>query len=368
MSPLRVLVIGGYGFFGRRLVERLSRRADLELLVAGRRIEEGRSLVAQLAPGAQAILSAVPFDSHGPSLEDAVRRVAPAVAIDLAGPFQGQPPRVPTACIAAGVHYVDLADDRAFVCDISRLNRAAQQAGVAVISGASSVPALSGAAADRLAQGLDTVTSIDIGISPGNRTERGLATVSAILHGCGRQLPGGDKPRFAWSGGWRHDYPAPVGRRLLSPCDVPDLALLPSRYAGEPKIRFGAGLELVPLHRGINLMAWLTRRGVVRDWSRHARMLKATADLLCYAGSDAGAMHVTLSGRDARGKAVERAWHLVATGGDGPYVPTLAAAALLTKVQRGLVAPGARPCLGLLNLDDIAAQCDGLAIRMELSG
>jgi hypothetical protein len=368
MTPLRVLVIGGYGFFGRRLVERLSRRADLELLVGGRRIEEARALVAQLAPGAHARLTPVAFDSHDPSLDEAVRRLAPSVAIDLAGPFQGQSQRVPTACIAAGVHYVDLADDRAFVCDIARLDHAARQAGVAVISGASSVPALSGAAADRLAQGLDIVTSIDIGISPGNRTERGLATVGAILHGCGQPLPGADGPRYAWSGVWQHDYPAPVGRRLLSPCDVPDLALLPDRYAGKPKIRFGAGLELGLLHRGMNLMAWLTRRGLVRDWSRHADVLKAAADLLRHAGSDAGAMHVTLSGRDARGKAVERAWQLVATGGDGPYVPTLAAAALLTKLQGGVLAPGARPCLGLLTLDDFAAACDGLSIRMEVAG
>jgi hypothetical protein len=144
--------------------------------------------------------------------------------------------------------------------------------------------------------------------------------------------------------------------------------LLPDRYAGKPKIRFGAGLELGLLHRGMNLMGWLTRRGLVRDWSRHADVLKAAADLLRHVGSDAGAMHVTLSGRDARGKAVERAWQLVATGGDGPYVPTLAAAALLTKLQGGVLAPGARPCLGLLTLDDFAAACDGLAIRMEVAG
>ena len=69
-----------------------------------------------------------------------------------------------------------------------------------------------------------------IGISPGNRTDRGRSTVQAILGYCGKPLPGG---AIGWRGtrSWR--YPAPVGRRLLSACDVPDLVLLGPRFAGE---------------------------------------------------------------------------------------------------------------------------------------
>lgn len=48
---------------------------------------------------------------------------------------------------------------------------------MAVLSGASSVPVLSGAVAEHLALGLDPMHCIDIGISPGNRTERGLSTI-----------------------------------------------------------------------------------------------------------------------------------------------------------------------------------------------
>ena len=48
------------------------------------------------------------------------------------------------ACIAAGAHYLDLADARDFVARIGTLDAAARAAGVAIISGASSVPALVG--------------------------------------------------------------------------------------------------------------------------------------------------------------------------------------------------------------------------------
>lgn len=253
---------------------------------------------------------------------------------------------------------------------IGRLDAQARAAGLAVVSGASSVPALSGAAADLLAQGLARVDEIDIGISPGNRTERGLSTVQAILGYCGRPLPGAPTTH-GWCGTRHHDYPSPVGRRLLSPCDVPDLVLLPERFAGRPAVRFGAGLELRFLHRGMNMMADLTRRGWVRDWSRHATLLKRAADLFRHLGSDAGAMHVTLSGTTPQGQPRRRTWQLLATDGDGPFVPTLAAVALLHRLQRAhadstslAALAGARPCLGLLALGDFEQAAMGLHIRM----
>jgi len=200
MSNFRVLVIGGYGFFGTRLVGLLSRQPGLHMLVAGRSHTQAAALVHKPARGAASPLEAHILDIAAPALEQTLATLHPDAIIHTAGPFQGQDYRVASACIAAGAHYIDLADGRAFVAGIGTLHDAAASAGVLVTSGA-----------------------IDIGISPGNRTERGLSTVRAILGYCGQPLPGG-------ATGWRtthsHTYPAPVGRRLLSPCDVPDLTLL----------------------------------------------------------------------------------------------------------------------------------------------
>jgi len=393
VNGYQVLVIGGYGFFGRRLVQRLAHQPDLHVQVAGRSAAEARRLVDLLRPRARACLSSLALDTASAAWPQDLCQLAPRVVVHTAGPFQGQDYRVAQACIAAGAHYIDLADARAFVTGIGSLDTLAAAAGVAVTSGASSVPALSGAVADHLARGLDPVSFIDIGISPGNRTERGLSTIQAILSYCGQPLPEcvhpapeyrghppcgsqppwggpapadtGRGPSFGWLGSHRHAYPAPVGSRLLSPCDVPDLALLPARFAGTPSVRFSAGLELAFLHRGMNTMAWMTRLGLVADWSAHAGWLKRAADWFKTWGSEAGAMHVSVAGRTSAGTQATRTWHLVATQGDGPYVPTLAAAALVRKFAAGeLPFVGARPCLGVLTLEDFEREAQGLNIRM----
>lgn len=364
MDRVRVLVLGGYGFFGRRLVERLLLQPGLEIIVAGRSAQSAEALVQSLSASGAAALRSCVLDAGSATLAQQLAALAPAVVVHTAGPFQGQDHRVARACITARCHYIDLADGRAFVQGIGALHADALAAGVAVLSGASSVPALSSAVVDDLASGMACVESIDIGISPGNRTERGLSTVAGVLSYCGQPIAAdGGTPVRGWSGAWSHDYPAPVGRRLLSPCDVPDLGLLPSRYPGRPSVRFGAGLEVRALHRVMNAMAWMARVGIVKDWSRHAAVLKRMSEAFLSWGSDAGAMHVTVRGRDDDGVGRTREWSLVAERGDGPFVPTLAAAALVRRIAAGLPpTPGARPCMGEIGWQAILAEAQGLAI------
>ena len=119
-------------------------------------------------------------------------------------------------------------------------------------------------------------------------------------------------------------------------------------------------------------MAALVRLGLVRNWSAHARVLKRIADMFKTWGSNAGAMHVSVCGTDGKAQATTRTWQLLATDGDGPYVPTLAAAALVRKLSErkhaanGLPFRGAMPCIGLLSLDDILAEARGLRISSEI--
>ena len=131
----------------------------------------------------------------------------------------------------------------------------------------------------------------------------------------------------------------------------------------QPRVRFGAGLELFVLHFGMNAMALAGRLGIVRDWTAHAPWLKRWSDRFSTLGSDAGAMHVTVRGLDAEGLAARRTWTLLAIDGDGPWVPTLAAAALVRKLAAGQApAIGARPCVGELTLDDFARETSGRKI------
>lgn len=368
----RVIVVGGYGLFGGLLSQRLAAHSGLELLIAGRNESRGARFAAELNAESEADISFVRVDVTRPSFIDILRELSPTLLINTAGPFQGQEYDVARTCAAAGVNYVDLADGREFVAGFSTaLDAAARDSGVALVSGASSVPALSSAVIDDLSKEMPRIRAIDIGISPGNRTRRGLATVSAILSYCGapvRVWEGKEwRTRRAWVGNVRHEYAEPVGTRLLSLCDVPDLELFPSRYAPVETVTFRAGLELGVLHYAMNLLAHMRKIGAVRNWERYAKYLFTISEWFRSFGSDAGGMHVRLDGTSADGEATFRSWQLIAANGDGPYVPTLAAAAMVRRILEGKPLPsGAYACVGLLSLQDFTREMHGLSITTEV--
>ncbi len=74
--------------------------------------------------------------------------------------------RLVEACIAAKVHYLDLADGSEFVKGIAAFNESAMKAGVFVLSGVSSFPVLAAAVARRLCSDMAKVESIRGGIAP----------------------------------------------------------------------------------------------------------------------------------------------------------------------------------------------------------
>ena len=237
-----------------------------------------------------------------------IMRVRPTVVIDAAGPFQAygdDPYRVAKAAIAKGAHYIDLADDGAFVAGIAALDASAKAAGVAVISGASTVPAISAAALDELVDGLSTVEVVGAAILPGNRAPRGLSVVRAIVGQVGRPLRlwrgGAWSEAPAWGGIRRFtleaDGTAPLVARMGSIIGAPDLALFPERYRAR-SVLFHAGLELKIMHVGLWLLAMPVRFGLTRSIAPLARPLKWIADRLENFGSDRGGMVVYAIGRD----------------------------------------------------------------------
>lgn len=326
---MRIVVLGGRGEFGARVVRLLPDSVDV---VAPTRAD------LDVASG------------------DVAQRLAPLrpdVVVNCAGPFQSRDYRVARAALACDAHYVDLADSRDFVVGIGALDDEARAKDRLVVSGASSVPGLSSAVVDSLRPDFAHIDSIDIGISPGNRAPRGDATVAAILAGAGR-------PHAEWRGGeWRftrgwtrlrrHAFGAPVGERWLADCDVPDVALFPSRYGVRERVTFGAGLELRRLHFGLAAIAHLVELGLWRRPERAARTLRRMSEWFLAAGSDVGAMFVRVAG----GGRVST-WQLIARNGDGPNVPAAASVAIVRALANGtLAARGALPCLGIVSLPEI---------------
>jgi hypothetical protein len=359
----RVLVLGGYGAFGRRVAERLARMAGIEVMVAGRDLANAEACAAELARSAKARVVPARLDGETIGANDLVE-MRPAVLINATGPYQGQDYRLARACIAAGVHYLDLADASGFVTGIGALDAEAKAAGVLVASGASTVPALSGAVVDAYAPQFGMLEAVTTIISPGNRFDPGLATTRSILGTLGRPIAGAQRGYsvHGWQGLRRIVLPG-LGARWIGHCDAPDRALFPQRYPGLRRADVYAALEVGVFHLGLWGIAWLVRAGLVREPRRLARPLAAMKRGLGFLGSDRGGMLVRLEGPDHAGRRRRIDWHLVAGSGHGPYIPATAAVLLAKGLLDGsLAARGAMPCMGLFTLDGFLAEVADLDI------
>ncbi len=358
---MRALVIGGTGNFGGTILRALAGDTALQLLIGSRDAARAQALAATL-PGAEGHAIDITQD-----LQAAFARIRPDLVIHTSGPFQDQGYSVAEACIAAGAHYLDLADARAFVAGIGALDAAARKAGVLVVAGASSVPCLTAAVIDHYRPGFARLTGIDYGISAAQQTNRGLATTSAILSYMGRPFTtlrdGRERTVHGWHGLHARRYPE-LGLRLFGHCDVPDLALFPPRYPELRDIRFGAGHEIKLLHMGGWAMSWLVRVGLLRSLQPWSRLILGVARGFDWMGSNRSGFHMILRGEGADGAPRERLFQLIARQGHGPAIPCMPAILLARRLARGLATRGAMPCLDLIDLPDYLAGLEGLDITV----
>ncbi len=361
---MKILVVGGYGVFGERLLRLLARDGHA-LWVAGR--DERRAAALAKDIGAQA----VQLDRTGDL--SALLSIKPDLLVDAAGPFHAygeQPYRLVEACIEARINYLDLCDDADFCAGIATLDALAKSRGVYALSGASSVPAISSAAVVELAQGMLEIDAIDSVILPGNRAPRGRSVIASILAQCGadgRRWQAGRWVRMrGWSEPRRFVLDATESKAEQRRCawlvKVPDLTLFP-KYFRAHSVSFRAGLELPVMNYFLAALSWL--RGywpfAMPRWT--VWLIERVASGLLPLGSDVGGMQVQVTGRISHDAHMRRRqWTLLATGGDGPYVPAIAVRA----IARGpSPASGARPCIAEVTLAQVEATMGDLSISFR---
>jgi hypothetical protein len=299
-------------------------------------------------------------------------RHRPFAVVDAVGPFQGADYGIARAAIAAGCHYLDIADATLFVAGIAALDAEARSAGVSVISGASSLPALSGAVAERLAEGLGRITAVEIVLSASSRGTAGRSVTAAILSYLGRPVRLRRGGRWTSAYGWqelrRFDFAVagtpPLRARLAAIADVPDLALLPSRLPGTPAVAFFAGTDTSWHNLGLWLLSWPVRWGWLRRPERFAGVLSSLQHWTRGSGPMRSAFQVRMFGTAGR-RRLERRWTLIADCGHGPEIPALAVPLLLSKLSAGAIPSGACDAGGLLSLDDFEPSFAGLATTHE---
>ncbi|GHB74770.1 saccharopine dehydrogenase [Psychrosphaera saromensis] len=368
MLVRRVLILGGYGNFGKRIAENLSEVKDITIIIAGRNRNKAKKLCQALSlNGANAVLESAVIDIYQATFVDELKSLSPDLVIHTGGPFQGQNYHVPQACISIGSHYIDLADDRRFVCDITSLNDAAKNKDLLVVSGASSVPGLSSTVIDSFIGEFSSLSEIDFAIAPGNKAERGEATVKGILSYTGHPFSAFHNGEWINQYGWmsprKLNFGSGLGKRWLANIDIPDLELFPERYKPVNTVKFQAGLELPLLHFGMVFMAALAKVGLIKDWSKFTKPIFKSSELFKRLGTDKGAMQINLSGLDDTNQVKHIKWTLNANDNIGPYIPTISTIIIAKKLITGSIQTrGATPCLGLYTLEEFDQEAMPLGI------
>jgi hypothetical protein len=359
---MRVLLLGGYGNFGGRLAQLLSRE-PIELIIAGRTLAKAKRCAELLAGIARTQVLEFDRDSD---VEAQLRTARAHIVVDASGPFQAygeNPYRVVEASIGLGAHYLDLADSAEFVAGISRYDAAAKARGVFALSGVSTFPVLSAAVVRRLAEGMDEVHSVQGGLAPSPHAKLGLSVIRASASYCGKpiELTRDGRPAVAYAGteSVRDTVGTPgclpLYTRRFSLIDVPDYRLLIRLWPELQSVWFGAAPQPEVLHRAWRWLAWMVRLNLLPSLAPAASLFHWVSLRVRWGEHRSGMFVRVRGGRD--GSALVRSWHVTAEGDDGPFIPCMAADAVIRKTLAGMPpSAGARPCLRELELTDYEEQ------------
>lgn len=336
---MKILILGGYGSFGGRLVELILDHPELEILVCGRNFTRAQNFCKITDPKANLF----PVQLDRTEIVDGLNQHNPDLVIDASGPFQSYGAdqyRVIEACIDHQVNYMDFADATDFVFGVSQFDRDARKAGVFVLSGVSSFPVLSAAVVAQMSKSME-IQSLTGGVAPTPHAGIGMNVMRAVLGYAGTPIQLRRNGRMQYVAGLTESQRftiavpglVPLTNRRFSLVDVPDLRILPNIHASVADIWIGAGPEPEILHRLLNLIAWLNARLGPWDLTLLAPICYRVLNLLKF-GEHRGGMFITATGQ-SEGLPVRLEWHLLAEGGDGPYIPSMPVAHLVRKVMAG---------------------------------
>lgn len=364
---MKILILGGYGVFGGRLAELLGDLPALDLLIAGRHLDRAQAFCGGYR--GQARVWPVALDRA--DIVTGLHTHRPDLVVDASGPFQAYGAdcyRVISACIAAGIHYLDFADAADFVFGVSQFDAQAKAAGVAVLSGVSSFPVLTAAVLREMAKTM-TITSVDGGIAPSPYAGIGLNVMRAVVGYAGAPVElrrgGRDAHGLGLAESRRCTIAVPGKLPLhnihFSLVDVPDLRVIPPEHPALTDIWMGAGPVPEVLHRALNLLAKARARFRLPSFEPLSPLFYAVLNRMRF-GEHRGGMFVRARGT-AGGQEVERSWHLLAEGDDGPYIPSMAIEAVIRKWLAGEPPwAGARSGVRALELADYDALFKGRRI------
>lgn len=356
----RVVILGGYGSFGRLISEALISEPNAQIVVAGRNREKGMTFANSIS---------VQFIQCDVDDVNSLRQVVADayLVINTTGPFQQANYAVPRIALESNCHYIDLGDGRAYVTHVGELDKLAQIKKRFVCVGASTSPAITTALIAELQSHFSHINTIKIALSAGNKNKPGASTVKSILSYIGTPIKVWKDGRWQEAFGWGESevlsFPLPVGRRRVQLCDVSELTLVPAMVKVD-SVLFKAGLELDLFNYGLTSLAWLHK-----VWQGFSPPLFTTG-LMCFSqlfksmGTFAGGVAVWVNGFENESK-IEKSAAIIAPK-HGPQVAATPIILLARKILMGDVSKwGAFPCIGFLPLKEIADYLEPFGIFVK---
>lgn len=321
-SEVRVVVLGAGGELGARVC-RLAARVPGVAVVAATRSGRG--------PGGRTAARADVADAAS-----IARLLAPAaLLVNCVGPFHYDPAPLVGACVAARAHYCDLADDVAFAERVRAAADAhgAQEAGVCVIPGASTLPGSAGvlARAFEHAPRAQEIARVGVYLCVGSRNPLSGGLLASLLAPLGRAAPGGAR----WFGE-RATLVASDGRTLrLRSYPAAFAAGSVSIGARRVPARLYFGFDRAALTGSLALAAPALGALPARAIAPLARALLPFARLARWAGTPRGLL--ALVAEDAHGRELSRVE--LAARAEGLDVPAAPPAWLAARLAHGFALP-----------------------------
>lgn len=367
MTRRNILIIGGTGVFGKRLVRHLATQSGIALHVSSRSAAKAAAFVETLA-GSQAALYPVELDCQT-NLKARLSEIRPFIVVDCSGPFQGAHFNTARLVLKAGAHFIDLADARDYLADFSaKLNATAREHGVCAFTGASSTPTLSTCVVQLLTSGWQRIDTIDMCIRPGGKGDVGRSVIKAIMSYAGKDIPIWTAGQMSLTTGWQGakmvDVPG-LGRCRVAAVETYDAEYLGPRLSVQSRVSFSAGLESRIEQFGIEAIAALRKFGFLKSTNFLVPSLLQMRKITRIPTSSVGGMHVEVCGLDANGTATQSQWSLIARQNHGPFIPILPAAAVIQKLMSEVIEPGARIAHSAVTLPDILREMRAYDIQTE---
>ncbi len=359
---MRVLVLGGAGRLGRRMVWRLAEARRFEhIFVADEDAQGVNDLVSYLE---YSHVSARYLDASDPlSIEERMREAD--VALGCVGPFHLYENGMIQAAIRSRTHYLSVCNDPAGTRAALEAAGEAAAAGLIIGTGLGWSPGLSNLLALHAATGMESVRSVRIFWAeavPGNSLAS-LLHYTACLAGRAPVRQKGSAREVA-CGSWEEwvTVPGPLGRISASYTAHPEPLTLPGRLPGVEELAVKGGFGSQAANLTMKTLAWSlanvqpgTRDIVCASCGSPLTRLKIAGD-----ESRPAALRVELRGeRDgtpvrkvlgASGSCVEAAANLVIQA--------------LDKVAAGSVAPGVYPPEALLEPCEAFRELEDRGVRL----